>query len=808
MKKEKTLAWIKVCAFFCLTIVFAYFFTQTKRGGIMDDALLNKGDPFYQMDQRVKSLASEGLNVGEAINFILPLKDLSPASLGLILSLTEDLKKAFPEYGVISLSTAANYSDTGKALNTEPHISQSGLGRLKDGSLALTDWQKDIRKDIGVYGLLISRNFEYATIYLMLPQDYDEISTFRRIVELLEQRKISRLEWYLKKNIVPAGEFADVKVGGWVMARGLMDAALNADILMLSTIGLVITWLVFIANFVNLRQATLASLTVLLGLIWTNGTVGLMQALGFKLYERVYFLLVFTAVIVAGISFVARLFEKYNELRDANSGLSRPEIWQIAGKSIRNAIVLTAIIAIANFGTMYQIRIRGILEVGIFAAFGILYLLALSLILLPALHILVGGDAKASTANCYSRFWHDFLVSAVDLCYKFCDRNRLRKFDPSGPMKASLGVLVSTVIIALLLISLGLLKINTRPIEYVKGTIIDQASQLMNKPGNAGFDRISFLVKARADNQDQEPISNPRFIAEVMRFKQAVLKLDSVREVNSPIDTVSVITNEIHSQAIPPNAQIAHEAFIQMEADLDPVIKEQLWYQRGIVFYVSSAADDSNDLGMLNSQVIKLAKDRFPKLEVLSFGKLNLYPRADEYIRLGKPLNVLTSQWVVFAIYAIWIAWHNRRKKCFASYRLSAWRGGLVMNAPFIFATSAITIVMVVFKVPLDQATACISALAINAAADFGLYLVDDYREQLDRGSSQRRALQFALLTNGHIIVADVLLNAICFAPLMLSGFLPVIRLGWIMVVMLLACGFGALVLMPALLPWAVVKRN
>jgi predicted RND superfamily exporter protein len=130
------------------------------------------------------------------------------------------------------------------------------------------------------------------------------------------------------------------------------------------------------------------------------------------------------------------------------------------------------------------------------------------------------------------------------------------------------------------------------------------------------------------------------------------------------------------------------------------------------------------------------------------------------------------------------------------------------MNVPFLFAISAITSVMVIFRVPLDQATACISALAINAAADFGLYLVYEYQNKLIQGWDKRQALQYALLNRGDVIVVDIVLNAICFAPLMLSSFLPVVRLGWIMVVMLFACGFGALVLMPALLPWAVVRKK
>lgn len=139
---------------------------------------------------------------------------------------------------------------------------------------------------------------------------------------------------------------------------------------------------------------------------------------------------------------------------------------------------------------------------------------------------------------------------------------------------------------------------------------------------------------------------------------------------------------------------------------------------------------------------------------------------------------------------------------------LSAWRTGLAMNMPFLFASAAIVLVMVVLRVPLDQATACITALAINAAIDFGLYLTADYQSAILAGSDLRGALQASLLERGKIVVVDIVLNGLCFLPLVTSSFVPVARLGWVMIVMLIACGFGALVILPALLPWCVVDLN
>ncbi len=113
-------------------------------------------------------------------------------------------------------------------------------------------------------------------------------------------------------------------------------------------------------------------------------------------------------------------------------------------------------------------------------------------------------------------------------------------------------------------------------------------------------------------------------------------------------------------------------------------------------------------------------------------------------------------------------------------------------------------LVMIVLRVPLDQATACVTALAINAAVDFGLYLTADFQAAILEGHEVREGVHIALVDRGKVIVMDIVLNSLCFIPLITSSFQPVMRLGWVMIVMLIACGFGALVIMPALLPWCV----
>jgi predicted RND superfamily exporter protein len=214
--------------------------------------------------------------------------------------------------------------------------------------------------------------------------------------------------------------------------------------------------------------------------------------------------------------------------------------------------------------------------------------------------------------------------------------------------------------------------------------------------------------------------------------------------------------------------------------------------------------DDSVELGHFCERVLDLARREFPDLKVSAFGTVPIFPRVDYYVRTGKVANVFTSQLGVALISAGLIAWRNRRRR---GARLSPLRAGVVMSVPLFCATTVIGLVMWGLGTPLDTATAAIGALAINAALDFSIYLAMVYQQTL-RTCSPTQALHKALGQEGKIIVADCLLNILCFAPLLASRFLPIQHIGWMMAMMLVTCAAASLIVMGALLPRCVVGQE
>jgi len=178
---------IALLIFLGLTLFFVWGNVRVEKGGILDeDVILWEGDPMRQMDRYVQSKVIEGFEGREFIPFILNSGIRSLEDLRRILHFTESAKTTFGE-SIVSLAEAPAYQDTGETLRDDPYITASEVAHP---DFDLREWQKKVAADLGVYGLLVGRDFSWTAVIRYLPPGYDEITEFRRTVEFLEGRTI------------------------------------------------------------------------------------------------------------------------------------------------------------------------------------------------------------------------------------------------------------------------------------------------------------------------------------------------------------------------------------------------------------------------------------------------------------------------------------------------------------------------------------------------------------------------------------------------------------------------------------------
>lgn len=775
---------LAVAAFVALWVLFGVGNVLTPKGAILENALVNPDDPYRRMDDQVGSRKQLGFRgQGDRVPFLLYFENgiRTVDDLRRIRDFSNRVRRELGD-PVVSLSTFPYFVDDGEGISSDPHIPED----LSSG-FDVEAWKDRVREDPSVYGVLTGRNFEYAVVVWFLDPDADEVAMFHRVAEFLEGRKISAIEWLYKTDITPP---KGVGVGGRIVLDGLIDQGMNVDVFLLVGLGITLTFPVFVFAFRSFYPALLAVLVVVLsGILWTRGSIGLLAALGFPIKERVYCLLAYANCIVQGVSFTLHRYEAFYEaIHDSagtrGRGSDRASYWRLS-RSIDGLILFTATIAILGFGTLYWFEVRAIRESGVLSAIGVIFILFNAVVLLPALDTVlirtpVGSGVMEPRVE-RSVGWLSRLVASLSPWH-------------------TVGFLTACLVAAGALVGpAGLLPIWTRHVDFAGDTVVRSTAEFMNDPRRGGFDVIDLLVEPANDVGVRDPL----FLADSAAYMARLRGLDGTREVVSVLTSVERVSGELLDEPLPHTLPESGAVFTTVEGGLERSLATALYYAGGIRISLQTGIERSDTMAAYIDTVLRLAGDEYPSLRVSSYGGRSLYPRWDHYIRYGKPLNVMSSQWVVVILFMLRIAWHNRRRPPHSAY-LRPLAGGLLASVPFVFATCILVFLMVGVQIPLDAATAAITALAINAAIDFSIYLFDDFQESLASGFEAVGAAREAVRRKGRVILADMTLNFLCAVPLLVSRFSSLQHVGMIMPVMVIACAFGTLVLMASLLPLGV----
>lgn len=737
-----------------LLLIFGWLNLHVVPGGIVTGAILQADNPYVQAQQQVAAVP--GLATGDTLGLVLALpQGLNHAALSQIRQISDAMAALLPQASVLSLTHNLNrYQSDEQSLSSEPYI-PADLAALD-----LKQLQTQLQQNPLVHGTLLggapagTADYQYAQILLQLPEGFSEQQLIDIVAEYLEQRRIHPLEWLLwKSDIQPVAAFANVSLSGWAAGRGLMHYALISDVLWYCTLGLGLATLAAWLALGSWRQALCSSAVILLSFVLVRGSIPLLDALGLVIgagsqaepvRERVYFLLVLSSLIVSGISLNTRALEAFNSAwrqASARGGIADTGLcWQALQLQLPRFNLVLGIAAL-NFLSLSQIGIRGVLEVGLLSALRQVLIAVLSLLLLVSTLVV-----------------HDMLAPQTERW----------------------------------------IQVREKPIDYLPDTIVDRARQQLNQPGGGGFAQLSYFVSPVQVADSRYPaVADAEFVRAVQRLQQQLAGLPDSRAVLSVVDQLELM-QPIAGQT---TAQL-HDHLQLLRWDLaDPRLADAWWSDQGVVLWLGHPADDSVSLRQYADQVQQLVQQEFPQLRLQAFGNLHSYHQTDLYISERKPMNTLLSVPMVLLLTAGWFWYANRRlQQRQGRFRLSPLAAAAAICLPFVLAYAVVVLVMALLQIPLDQATACATALGINAAIDFDLYLLEDFRSALAAGQSPAQALQFSIGERGPLTLLDAGLNGIVFSFLLFSSFIPMQRLGLLMLVLLSVCACGALFVLPGVL--------
>jgi predicted RND superfamily exporter protein len=125
---------------------------------------------------------------------------------------------------------------------------------------------------------------------------------------------------------------------------------------------------------------------------------------------------------------------------------------------------------------------------------------------------------------------------------------------------------------------------------------------------------------------------------------------------------------------------------------------------------------------------------------------------------------------------------------------------GLLSILPLCMAICVNFGIMGLLDIPLDAATAITACVAIGIGIDYGLHYLNRYRLLRQDGQSQHEAVVNTADTTGGSICINALAVATGFSVLMLSAFVPLVNLGFLIALTMVTSSVGSLTLLPAVL--------
>ena len=665
-------------------------------------------------------------------------------NLGLLKSLTHDLDSLQEVRETLSLANAdhvrggESYFEVREFLENIPS-SKQGLDQLRSEALNNPLYAKT----------LVSEDGRTAAI-VVFPYDRPENADYR--AELLSQ----------VDDILKRYQGTEFHVAGWTVTNLLLSQYVKQDmarfIPLTYVLILVVVWLLF-------RNLWLV------GLAFVNISACLASTMGFFFLSGITLNNVTTIVppLVMALS-LADTVHIYAHLRQdvfARAGSVVEGISLVLNK-VALPCLLTSVTTAVGFLSLSVSDLPPVREFAwtasagmIFEFFFAFFLLAPLLVFLPREKILVRTKKDQGL------------------------QKALETLNRTVQSRTKTILACSVVLIAGSLLCAAQVKVDTNLIEFFK-----EESQLRRDldiiekrlSGTASMD-ISF----KADHVDafKDP-EHLRVIAQVARSVQVLPEVDVTLSVN---DFLRDINQAFHAEdrdyyRIPDSRQLVAQYLLLYDSDdIEDFISRQYDHAR--------LAIRMNDHSM-QKQAEFIERIRSTLEQIDSQGlDMTITGRAPSDVRTAEAL--VESQIKSLAI-----------------------AGGVIMLLMFLILRSmrigALSLVsngfpillnfgfMGLLGIPLNTATALISAVALGIAVDDSIHFLSSYAQVRREGHSRTSAVGLSILEKGPAITASSIILCIGFGVMIFSHFVPMIHFGLLSAIIMVTACIGDLVVLPALI--------
>jgi predicted RND superfamily exporter protein len=511
--------------------------------------------------------------------------------------------------------------------------------------------------------------------------------------------------------------------------------------------ALLIILLVQYWSFRSVQGMVLPMLTGILSVVWSLGLMGL---LGVHLDPLNTTTPILVLAVAAGhaIQILKRYYEEYGRLRA--SGMAPPEANREAVIEsivrVGPVMIVAGLIAVITFLSLAGTGIPMVQHFGVFAGCGVLATMIIEMTVIPAVRSLLRPPRDAEAARERKAGLLDrFLTGVAD-----------NLVGGRAPVVVAGGLLV------LALVGAGVLRLridNNFKLYFSPDSTVRVHDRVLND-AFGGTNSIQFLVQT----PETDGIKDPRVLKGMERLQAFLETQPDVGKTQSMVDLIKRMNQAMHSDdpaayAIPESQDLVAQYLFLYSLSGDPQDFDNLVdneYRRATVWaFVKDDSTTSADI--LATKARTVIDENFPPgVTVQMGGSLPQLIALNDVIVSDKFRNMAQMALVVFALGAV---------------ILRSLVGGLFVVTPLFAVMLANFGLMGWLGTPLDISAMTTAAMAIGIGADYEIYLLFRFKEELARTGSVLAATRASMLTSGKAILLVAISIIAGYAVLQASEF-------------------------------------
>ena len=520
----------------------------------------------------------------------------------------------------------------------------------------------------------------------------------------------------------------DIYLGGITIIGEAADAQFM-KMPMFFGAALVIILLVQYWSFRSVQGMVLPMLTGILSVVWSLGLMGL---LGVHLDPLNTTTPILVLAVAAGhaIQILKRYYEEYGRQRALGAAPREANREAVIESMVRvgPVMIVAGLIAVITFLSLAGTGIPMVQHFGVFAGCGVLATMIIEMTVIPAVRSMLRPPKEAEASRERKAGWLDrFLTGVAD-----------NLVGGRAPVVVAGGLLVLAVV------GFGVTRLridNNFKLYFKPDSDVRVHDRVLNDTFG-GTNSIQFLVQT----PEADGIKDPRVLKGMERLQAFLETQPGVGKTQSMVDLIKRMNQAMHGDepaayAVPDSQQLVAQYLFLYSLSGDPQDFDSLVdndYRRATVW--AFVKDDSTtNADQIARRARTIIDESFPPgVTVQMGGSLPQLIALNDVIVSDKFRNMAQMAVVVFVLGAI---------------ILRSLVGGLFVVTPLFAVMLANFGLMGWLRTPLDISAMTTAAMAIGIGADYEIYLLFRFKEELHRTGSVLAATRTSMLTSGKAIL-------------------------------------------------------